>query len=294
MKQPYFIVVLAHSLHGRLRRIHVPHQVLYVILALAVLGLFSAVGFVSSYLRMTWKVANYNALRDEAKSLRSRYQDLREAYDQTNQQMASLQLFASEVITAYGLKNKLEGPGDIANEGRLALTYTETLEEYNFLKSASFSTFQRSYTQAWRNSMKPSMWPVDGRLIGSFGDRSDPFSGGQAFHGGVDISGNLGTPVRATADGVISVAEYASGYGRTVSIDHGRGIQTLYAHLSRIDVIAGQEIRRGEIVGAVGRSGRATGPHLHYEVRVGGNPINPYTFLARAAYAQRAVKDLPF
>jgi murein DD-endopeptidase MepM/ murein hydrolase activator NlpD len=294
MKQPYFIVVLAHSLHGRLRRIHVPQQVLYVVLAFAVLGVFSFVGFVSSYLRMTWKVANYNALREEANSLRSRYQDLREAYDQSNQQLASLQLFASEIITAYGLKTKLEGPRDIAGEGRLIPTYRETLEEYNFLKSASFPTFHRSYVRTWRGSMRPSMWPVDGRLIGSFGDRSDPFSGGQAFHSGVDISGEYGTPVRATADGVVAEAEYSGGYGRTVVISHGGGIQTLYAHLSRIDVIAGQEIRRGEIVGAVGRSGRTTGAHLHYEVRVGGNPINPYSFLARSPYAQRPVKDFPF
>jgi murein DD-endopeptidase MepM/ murein hydrolase activator NlpD len=79
-----------------------------------------------------------------------------------------------------------------------------------------------------------------------------------------------------------------------VVIDHGGDVETYYAHLSRIDVIAGQEIRRGEVVGALGSSGRVTGPHLHYEVRVGGNPINPYRFLARSSYAQQAPKDLLF
>jgi len=294
MKQPYFIVVLAHSLHGRLRRIHIPQQALYVVLALAAFGLFSIAGLLSSYVRMVWKVANYNSLRQEADALRTRYQDLRKEYDQTNQQLASLQLFASEVITAYGLKNKVEGTRDVAAEGGLVPTFRETLDEYNFLKSANIATFYRPYSRVWQTNMRPSLWPVNGRLIGAFGDRSDPFNGGQAFHTGVDVSGPRGAPVRATADGVVVHAEYSGGYGRLVVIDHGRGVQTFYAHLSRMDVIAGQAIRRGEIIGGLGSSGRVTGPHLHYEVRVGGNPVNPYAFLARAPYAQSTAKDSLF
>jgi murein DD-endopeptidase MepM/ murein hydrolase activator NlpD len=294
MKQPYFVVVLAHSMYGRLRRIHIPQQVVYVVLLLALLGCFSVVGFVSSYARMAWKVANYNSLRRDAESLRTRYDNLQKVYNQTNQQMAALQLFASEVSNAYGIKRKLEGPPDISGEGRLVPTFSETLEDYNFLKSANISIFQRTYPRLWQINVRPSLWPVDGRLIGAFGRRSDPFSGQQAFHPGVDISGPVGTPVRATADGVISRAEYTSGYGRLVVIDHGGGVETYYAHLSRIDVITGQETRRGEVIGAIGRSGRATGPHLHYEVHLGGNPVNPYNFLARAAITQSATKDLPF
>jgi murein DD-endopeptidase MepM/ murein hydrolase activator NlpD len=294
MKQPYLVVVLAHSLYGRVRRIHIPQQVLYVVLLLALLGCFSVFGFVSSYARMAWKVANYNSLRRDAESLRARYDNLQKVYNQTNQQLAVLQLFASEVSNAYGIKRKLEGPPDISGEGRLVPTFSETLEDYNFLKSANISIFQRTYPRLWQINVRPSLWPVDGRLIGSFGRRSDPFSGQQAFHPGVDISGPLGTPVRATADGVVSHAEYTSGYGRLVVIDHGGGVETYYAHLSRIDMIAGQETRRAEVIGAIGRSGRATGPHLHYEVHLGGNPVNPYNFLARAAVTQSAKKDLPF
>jgi murein DD-endopeptidase MepM/ murein hydrolase activator NlpD len=134
----------------------------------------------------------------------------------------------------------------------------------------------------------------DGRLISFFGRRNDPFSADMAFHPGVDISGPIGTPVRAAADGVVSLAEYGGGYGRLVVIDHGGGVQTYYGHLSRIDVIAGEEIRRGEILGALGRSGRTTGPHLHYEVRIGGNPVNPYMFLANSAVSAASTRDLPF
>jgi murein DD-endopeptidase MepM/ murein hydrolase activator NlpD len=243
---------------------------------------------------MTWKVANYNSLREEAASLRLRYQNLQTTFDQTNQQLAALQLFAAEVSTAYGIKQKLEGPPEISSEGRLVPTFSETLEQYNFLKSANFSKFRRSYAKLWLTNMRPSIWPVDGRLIGSFGRRSDPFSGQQAFHTGVDLSGPIGAPVRVAADGVVAVAEHNGGYGRLVVADHGAGVRTYYAHLSRIDVIAGQAIRRGEIVGGLGRSGRVTAPHLHYEVRVHGNPINPYRYLVKAPVAQTPRKDFPF
>ena len=294
MNQKYFIVVLAHSLHGRLRRIHIPQRLVYAVLALAVLGCFSVFGFLSSYARMAWKVANYNSLRDEADRLRGRYQDLEKVVNQTNERLAALQLFASEVSLAYGIKRKLEGPTEISSEGRLVPTFAETLDEYNFLKSADVSKFYRRYPKLWLVNVRPSIWPVNGRLMGHFGKRSDPFSGEGAFHTGVDIDAPRGTPVRAAADGVVIHAERSSGYGRLLVIDHGSGVQTYYAHLSRFDVIAGQEVRRGETVGTSGTSGRVTAPHLHYEVRVGGTPVNPYNFLSKTLIAQSAGRDFPF
>ena len=294
MKQNYFIVVLAHSIHGRLRRIHIPHQAVYAILALAVLGCFSLFGFVSSYARMAWKVANYNALKQEAEVLRARYQNLQKVVNQTDEQLASLKLYANEVSLAYGIKQKLEGPADISSEGRLVPTYSETLEEYNALRSTTFARFDRNYLRRFHTNVTPSIWPVDGRLQGPYGHRNDPFSGEGAYHKGVDISAPTGTIVKAAADGVVSHADWYGGYGRLVIITHGSGIQSYYAHLSKYDVVAGQEIRMGEIVGHVGSSGRVTAPHLHYEVRVGGAPVNPYRFLQRSAGLQSAKKDFPF
>ncbi len=294
MKQPYFIVVLAHSLHGRIRRVHIPQHVIYVVLALAALGCFSVFGFVSSYARMAWKVANYNSLKKESEGLRARYRNLQKVVSQTNEQLATLQLFANEVSVAYGIKEKLEGPPNISAEGRLIPTFSETLEEYNFLRYASFSKFDRGFTKSWHTNTQPSIWPIIGRLMGHFGQRTDPFSGEGAYHTGVDISAPTGTVVRATADGVVIHADRSGGYGRLVVVDHGGGMQTYYAHLSRFSVITGQEIRRGEAVGEVGSSGRATAPHLHYEVRVGHTPVNPYRYLVKAAITQTARKDFPF
>jgi murein DD-endopeptidase MepM/ murein hydrolase activator NlpD len=292
MKQQYFILVLAHSLHGRLRRIHIPHQVLYVVLALALVGGFSIFGFVSSYARMAWKVANYNSLRREADGLRMRYQNLQKVVKETNEQLASLELMANEVSLAYGIKHKLEGPGDITAEGRLVPTFTETVAEYNYLRSSNLSRFE--YARRWHLNTKPNIWPVDGPLMSSFGQRTDPFSGEGARHNGVDISAPIGTPALATADGIVVFADRDGGYGRLVVVDHGNGYETYYAHLSRFDVMAGQEIRQGQPIGEVGASGRVTAPHLHYEVRVRKAPVNPYRFLVARPAVQQAKTDFPF
>src|SRR3974377_1855892 len=119
MKQHYFVVVLAHSLHERLRRIHIPHQALYLVLALALFGSVSLFGMVSSYIRMTWKVSNYNSLRSEVDNLRSRYKALEAENNQKQEQLASLQMMASEVTVALGIQRKLTGSDDISSEGPL-------------------------------------------------------------------------------------------------------------------------------------------------------------------------------
>jgi murein DD-endopeptidase MepM/ murein hydrolase activator NlpD len=296
MKQEYFVVVLAHSLRGRLRRIHIPHTAVYAVLALAILGGFSTFGFVASYVRMAWKVANYNALKQEADSMRARYQNLQRVVADTNVQMASLQLYAREVSVAYGIKQKLEGPSDISSEGKLVPSFAESLQEYNYLINADKLAIANHRARRFGGlKSPPSLWPVIGRLMDGFARRTDPFSGEGSFHKGVDITAPTGTTVRDTADGVVVQAEMvAGGYGRLIIIDHGGGLQTYYAHLSKILVRAGQEVHRGEAIGQVGTSGRTTAPHLHYEVRVGGAPINPYKYLASSPVYRQVPKDLPF
>jgi murein DD-endopeptidase MepM/ murein hydrolase activator NlpD len=293
MKQEYFVVVLAHSLRGRLRRIHIPHQAVYVILALALFGSVSVFGFVASYARMAWKVANYNALKREADALRVRYQNLQKVVSQTDKQLASLEVYANEVSMAYGIKQKLEGPSDITAQGKLIPSFAESVQDYDYLRSADAMLLLSSPARRFRAVASiPNLWPVDGRLIGSFGPRQDPFSGeGQEIHKGVDISGEVGTPVHVTADGIVRFADMFSGYGRLVIVDHGGGIETWYGHMSKMYVHAGQEVRRAELIGAVGMSGRVTAPHLHYEVHVNGRPMNPYPYLANASVMHSVAKN---
>jgi murein DD-endopeptidase MepM/ murein hydrolase activator NlpD len=131
----------------------------------------------------------------------------------------------------------------------------------------------------------PSVQPVASMSFTSnFGIRSDPFRGTAAFHPGVDIPCGTGTAIYATADGTVDRAERAGGYGNLVEIDHGRGIQTRYGHLSKILVVAGQKVKRGQLIALSGSTGRSTGPHLHYEVRIDGRAVNPMPFLQTADY----------
>lgn len=130
----------------------------------------------------------------------------------------------------------------------------------------------------------PSIWPVVGTLRSGVGIRSNPFGGSSLeYHKGQDISAPTGTPINATADGVVVVAGWVRGYGNGIYIDHGNGITTRYGHLSRIDVVVGQIVKQGGHLGLVGSTGRSTGPHLHYEVRINGQPTSPLNYLPAVA-----------
>jgi murein DD-endopeptidase MepM/ murein hydrolase activator NlpD len=125
----------------------------------------------------------------------------------------------------------------------------------------------------------PSMWPTHGWLSSSAGNRTDPFTGEKDFHPGLDISADKGDPVYATADGTVVNASAAGNYGNLVILDHGFGLETRYGHLSAFKVKQGQPVKRGDLIGLVGATGRATGPHLHYEVRANGRILNPLQLL---------------
>jgi murein DD-endopeptidase MepM/ murein hydrolase activator NlpD len=137
----------------------------------------------------------------------------------------------------------------------------------------------------------PLRKPLDGEidLASGFGVRLDPFSGSPAMHTGIDIHGDVGEAVRATADGTVSAAGWSGGYGRSIDVDHGNGLSTRYAHLSSIDVRVGQGVKTGQIIGRLGTSGRSTGPHLHYETRVRGEALDPQKFLRAAQRLDGAI-----
>jgi murein DD-endopeptidase MepM/ murein hydrolase activator NlpD len=151
---------------------------------------------------------------------------------------------------------------------------------------ASWQSLDKPGTQIARPSRRigsvaiPSRMPVDGvRLTSDFGMRWHPVTGGRRAHKGVDLAGPIGTPVHATADGVVSRADWFSGYGLYVALEHGGDIESRYGHMSRLNVAAGQQVRKGDIIGFVGSTGRSTGPHLHYEVRIAGQAVNPIPYM---------------
>ncbi len=144
----------------------------------------------------------------------------------------------------------------------------------------------------------PSVQPVSQmEFTSNFGIRSDPFQGTARMHAGVDIPGPVGTPIFATADGIIAHADRQGGYGNLVEVNHGKGIATRYGHLSKIVVADNTRVKRGQLIALMGSTGRSTGPHLHYEVRIDGHAVNPVPFLTTADYLMaaqdRAVGQIP-
>ena len=299
MRSKTYTFLIAANNTGAVRKVRVPGYLLHLLLVLMVVGGITVLVGAGSYSRMLWKVGNYNALQREQESLKKQYQQLQSTITDTNQRLSSLQSLATEVAMTYGfmrLRNTPFGPetvGVSANStdgrdgrGLEERDYQQAIAQYDYLRKnptalalASEGLRLMPHPGLGDAAYTPSLWPVMGHISGGFGERLDPFSGEGAFHTGVDISSEYGAEVRATADGVVITVDTHSGYGRLVVIDHGFGISTWYGHLSGYNTQPGARVKRGQTIGFVGVSGRVTGPHVHYEVRLNGAPVNPWRYL---------------
>jgi murein DD-endopeptidase MepM/ murein hydrolase activator NlpD len=288
LRKRFYILFVARDDDGQLRKIPIPVHYLYVFVVGAAIGFLSLTGIASSYARMLLKVSRYNELRTEKEDLKNRYSRLEQVAQERDIQVASLGSLASEVSALYGLKSEplVTGSTELIQDADVS----SSLDQLYALKSTALSGaatigislgISKNMTTAdWlRASAAPNLWPVEGQITGSFGERIDPFNGEGAFHSGVDISAGYGQSVIAPADGTIVFADFMGGYGRAIVVDHGHGITTRYGHLANFAVISGQKVHRGDTLGYVGLSGRSTGPHLHYEVRINDTPVNPHKYL---------------
>jgi murein DD-endopeptidase MepM/ murein hydrolase activator NlpD len=289
LRKRFYIFFVARDQDGQLRKISIPIHYLYVLLAGTVIGLLSLTGIASSYTRMLHKVSEFNRMRTEKEQLKDRYSRLEQVARERDIQVASLGSLASEVSALYGLKFEPSLVTTTNGDLQEAQVHSSLDQLYALKTTAltgaatvgiSLGLTRNSTTADWiRANSAPNLWPVEGQITGSFGERIDPFNGEGAFHSGVDISVPVGSTVIAPADGTVTFADFLGGYGRAVVVDHGHGITTRYGHLASFSVAAGQFIHRGDTIGHVGLSGRSTGPHLHYEVRINDTPVNPHKYL---------------
>lgn len=314
LRKRYYILFVARDDDGRVRKIPLPLQYVYGFVAAALVGAFTIVGLAGSYTRMLLKTEHFNQVRDDNQKLRQDYSQLARVAHDRDVQVASLGALASEVTALYGLRTHKvipakpsENPAAAATPASLATKddvsnadVKMTFEQFYALRDQAMSgsvtrALQGGLTQSFLGDWTqladaPSIWPVEGRVGSGFGQREDPINGEGAFHPGIDIEAAYGTPVRATADGDVTGENMGAGYGRQVVLDHGHDLLTLYGHLSAVAVVAGQHVQRGQVIGYVGQSGRATGPHLHYEVRIHKVPVNPHKYL-RQTYEQAIATD---
>jgi murein DD-endopeptidase MepM/ murein hydrolase activator NlpD len=316
LRKRYYILFVARDDDGQLRKIPVPLKYAYGFLAASIVGAFTIVGLAGSYTRMLLKTESYNQVRAERETLRQNYQRMQQIAQNRSVQVASLGALANEVTALYGLRqNRLEAAKSaVAHPAATAPTPTtlvttdevtqqqvaNSIDTFNVLRNEALSgrvarALEGGLTAGFGGDWTeladaPSLWPVLGPVASSFGEREDPINGEGAFHSGIDIDAPFGTPVRAAGDGDVTGAEMGAGYGRQVVLSHGHDVLTLYGHLSAIAVFPGQHVTRGQIIGYVGQSGRATGPHLHYEVRIHNVPVNPHKYL-RMTYEQATNLD---
>jgi murein DD-endopeptidase MepM/ murein hydrolase activator NlpD len=288
LQKRFYILFVARGDDGQLRKISIPVHYLYVFVVGAAIGFLSLTGIASSYTRMLLKVSRVNQLLTEKHQLEKTVIVAQQEAKERDVQVASLASIAGEVSALYGLKAQ---PTVNTSDGKIQdADVSSSLDQLHALRTSALTGatmvgltmgLTRNATMAdWvKANSAPNLWPVEGQVTGSFGERIDPFNGEGAFHSGVDIGSNIGHPVIAPADGVVTFSDMLGGYGRAIMINHGNGISTRYGHLAGFAVTAGQAVHRGDTIGYVGDSGRSTGPHLHYEVRINDIPVNPYKYL---------------
>ena len=292
MERKFYTFLIFPGAHGKVRKVQLPFYVFHILLAFSLVGVTTMVALAGSYTRMLLKVSDYNNLRTDRETLKNQYRSLEKVVSQTNAKLDSLESLATEVALTYGFgeARRSRFPRSLLvlatqSNPTLDSSYHASLYAFNFLKSTPANSLKdQGAASLLSNSSSdpstiPSIWPVEGQVTAGFGERLDPLSGEGAFHAGMDIAAPTGTIVESTADGIVLSAGPDAGYGNAILMDHGSGIATKYGHLSKIYVVVGEEIKRGQVIGAVGTTGKTTGAHLHYEVHVQDTPVNPAKYL---------------
>jgi murein DD-endopeptidase MepM/ murein hydrolase activator NlpD len=272
-----FIIARTSRSRSRIRRICVHRRWLKVsaLLALVVFGaaLYGIYG-------LTQHIRHQNVEQENAR-LREENQKQRQQLNNLNQRVEAVEDASRKLAEMSGVNRDQPQPMMNGAGGPFLPLDEASAVEY---KTNHLEQELRAYEVALRErATVPSIWPVQGTLDSSFGVRRNPF-GGNSYesHEGQDIEALIGTPVVAAASGTVTIAGCQNGYGNVVYIDHGNGLSTRYGHLSHIDATVGQTISQGERLGLVGSTGRSTGPHLHYEVRINNTPVNPRLYLPGA------------
>ncbi len=286
----YTIFILPHA-HARFQKLHLSRNFVLAIGILA-LGIGGAAAFTPHLFFRSRALADHAAVVElENRKLHDDKTRYEAALAQMGERLASVETVAGKLAQAVGL----QGLPSERPSGGAGVTLGSRAEIFGEESSALQKRMENLDTsfdrleQAWGERLKvlastPSLAPVSGFFSDGFGWRRDPIDGSREFHKGVDIVAPNGTPVHAAADGLVTAAGRMAGYGSMIHLAHGYGLGTRYGHLSRVLVTPGQRVKRGDVIGLVGSTGRSTGPHLHYEVFRTGNQVDPRKYLGESVF----------
>jgi len=285
----FTILIIPEGSH-QVRRFGVRTTVIKCLLAVSAILVLGFAGLVADYVMINLDRNELQRLQVENLSQREALHQLVVKLEDLRQEMVVLAQNDAKVRVMAKLSapkgDSIAGVGGPANDDDVSREFNEIQQRIDEVRRQidlrresqeeiqGILNDQRSLLAA-----KPSGWPVKGWLTSNFGFRRDPFNGKRKIHEGLDIAARTGTPVIATADGIVSSVKTEPGYGKLVTIDHGYGYRTLYGHNSQYNVKVGQRVRRGDRIASVGNTGRSTGSHVHYEIRLNGVPVNPQKYL---------------
>jgi murein DD-endopeptidase MepM/ murein hydrolase activator NlpD len=291
MDKRYSTIIFVPHARAKFRKLKVSHRVLLTLFSLVTSSLCLSTFFSVQYFTSLSQTHELSKLRRENRELQTANEQFSKSVESLRTQLHTVEDRTRKLAIIAGITTLDEasqgGVGGLrSSEEPGSLPYRDDLDKMSFrshrLNNDLSVLEQKFVAQAQLLSSTPSIAPVRGILTDGFGGRSDPFTGEPGTHNAVDISSAVGQAVRAPADGIVVKAEWANGYGNVIYISHGYGYSTRYGHLSAYAIRPGQHVKRGDVIGYVGSTGRSTGPHLHYEVRLNNNPVNPLEYILNA------------
>jgi murein DD-endopeptidase MepM/ murein hydrolase activator NlpD len=290
MDQRYSTIIFVPHARAKFRKLKVSHRLLFSLVSLVSTSLCLSTFFSVQYFTSLSQTHELTRLRKENKSLQTANEQFSKSVESLRTQLHNVEDKTRKLAIIAGISTLDEasqgGVGGIRPTDLGENPYRDDLDKMTFRShriDKDLSVLEQKFAaQSQLLASTPSIAPVRGILTDGFGGRSDPFTGEIGTHNAVDISSAVGQAVRAPADGIVVKAEWANGYGNVIYLSHGYGYSTRYGHLSSYAVQPGARVKRGDIIGYVGSTGRSTGPHLHYEVRVNNNPVNPLEYILNA------------
>jgi murein DD-endopeptidase MepM/ murein hydrolase activator NlpD len=275
------IIFVPHA-RAKFRKVRVSHRALFSVLSILTSSLCLSAFFSVQYFTSISRTHELISLQNENRDLQTANTQFSQSIESLRGQLKTVEDKTKKLAIIAGI-NPLDtvqgGVGGIHQGDDLQNPYRDEIDKMNFRSrrlQGALSTLETQFTERYNLlSSTPSISPIRGVLTDGFGGRSDPFTGERGNHQGIDIASATGQPVLAPADGLVAKAEWANGYGNVIYLSHGFGYATRYGHLSGFNVKPGQKVKRGDVIGFVGSTGRSTGPHLHYEVRIKDKAVNP-------------------
>ncbi|HEY0789340.1 MAG TPA: M23 family metallopeptidase [Thermoanaerobaculia bacterium] len=291
MGKRYSTIIFVPHARARFRKLRVSHRAIFSLLSVITSSLCLSSFFSYQYFTTLSQTHELAKLRRENLELEQANEQFSRSVETLRGKLDTVEEKTRKLAIIAGVETLQSGSaggvgGARVSDPIVATPFRDEADKMRYDSDRIATELQRLEKELTRRyamlSARPSIAPVKGILTDGFGGRRDPFTGDAASHPAVDISSDVGRAVRSPADGTVIKAEWANGYGNVIFISHGYGHSTRYGHLSKFNVKPGDKVKRDQIIGYVGSTGRSTGPHLHYEVRLNNRPVNPLEYILDA------------